>query len=71
MYLCQQFSIIAAHNGSMSFGISSRWFMNPTAPITCKYPRETVVNICIDHRMINKCDKMINGTSKGFNNTNK
>lgn len=33
--LCQQLSTIAAHRGSTSFGISKRWFMNPTAPITC------------------------------------
>lgn len=45
-YLCQQLSIIEAHCGSTSFGISSRWFMNPTAPITCKYPDQIVGQIC-------------------------
>lgn len=36
-HLCQQLSIIEAHCGSTSLGISNLWFMNPTAPITCKY----------------------------------
>ena len=40
--LYQQLSIIEAHRGSTSFGISSRWSMNPTAPITCKYPKPVV-----------------------------
>lgn len=35
--LWQQLSIIETHCGSTSFGISSLWFINPTAPITCKY----------------------------------
>lgn len=39
-HLCQQLSTIAVHRGSTSFGISKRWFMNPTAPITCKYPKQ-------------------------------
>lgn len=41
--LCQQLSIIEAHCGSTSVGISNRWFMKPTAPITCKYTREILV----------------------------
>ena len=44
-HLCQQLSIIEAHCGSTSVGISNRWFMNPTAPITCKYPKE-VAHMC-------------------------
>ena len=44
-HLCQQLSIIQAHCGSTSSGISSRWFINPTAPITYKNPSETV-HIC-------------------------
>lgn len=39
-HLSQQLSIIEAHRGSTSFGISSRWFMNPTAPITYKYSKQ-------------------------------
>jgi len=45
-HMCQQLSFIEAHCGSTSSGISSRWFINPTAPTTCKNPRETVVHIC-------------------------
>jgi len=47
IYLCQQLSINEIQSGSVSFGISSLWFMNPTAPITCRYFKVYVCNSTI------------------------
>lgn len=64
--LCQQLSIIEAHCGSTSAGISNRWFMKPTAPITCKYPKEILVKTptmhheireIIQNQCLHKCKK--------------
>lgn len=50
-WLQQQLSIREAHSGSTSFGISSRRFMNPTAPITCIGLRSSqgIFSVIISH----------------------
>lgn len=53
--LCQQLSIIEAHCGSTSFGISKRWFMKPTAPITCNF--KEIGRACRTHNSI-VCQQM-------------
>ena len=45
-HLRQELSIIEAHCGSTSIGISNRWFMNYIALIVCKHPKEVVVHTC-------------------------
>ena len=42
--LCQQLSIREVHCGSTSLGISRRWFMKPTAPITCQVAKQITHN---------------------------